>query len=259
MSGKKSSSSAPSSKKGKTVAKPTLAKKSPVSAKNKKHVSEDSDTDREDHTGIAENYGAAKKKDNRKSAKSVSSDDDSNSESSSGEDSEDEKGKPSASINNSFKQAVVAYVKLDDKSRELREKVSQINKKKKTFSEYILKTMGKQDMGTIGISDGKLHLNKCSKLAPINQDQVFYVLRKELGQSKAERMMDKIQDQREESTSVNLKRVTEKNKRSYLNSKYSGKDSDSSDDSDTDKHHRKASASSSSSSKKKGTHKSSRK
>lgn len=113
-------------------------------------------------------------------------------------------------ISDKFRRAVISYIKYDNKSRQLRELQSEINKKKKELSEIIIGKMDDTNMKTIAITGGKLHRNKADTQAPLKQDMILKTLKKELGRHKAADLMEKIQSQRPMTTRINLKRVKER-------------------------------------------------
>jgi hypothetical protein len=174
--------------------------------KNDKKSKRDEDTD----DAIVEEYGENKENKENKERRKKSTSKSGSKHRKPKDESESEEEEEEPIVSDKFRRAVISYIKYDNRSRDLRELQTALNKKKKELSEVIIGKMDDTNMKTVTITGGKLHRNKADTQAPLKQDMILKTLKKELGRHKAAELMEKIQAQRPMTTRINLKRVKER-------------------------------------------------
>jgi hypothetical protein len=111
-------------------------------------------------------------------------------------------------VSKEFQENVLKFVKIDDLKRKKREELTELSKQHKKCEEYILTYLEKIDQSTVEISDGTLKKNKSETKTAINQDLIRNTLMEKVKDPKlVEEILKTMDDKRQMSTHVNLKRV----------------------------------------------------
>ena len=123
-------------------------------------------------------------------------------------DKEDNDKEDKSKITEEFVEMVKCWVKLDDKIRDLQNKIKLLKNDKKEYESFILEYMDKIDEKVIEISDGKLRQNKSNTKTGLKEQNIqtaLFELTKD--SNKAFEMTKYIMDKRPSVERVNLKRT----------------------------------------------------
>lgn len=114
-------------------------------------------------------------------------------------------------VSDEFTQKVVAWVKLDDKIRELRAQTKEITQDKKELEEWILDYLDKIGEKSISIGDGNLRRNISKTKAPLKKENIYTTI-KDLtkDENKASLITQQIFENRPLTERINLKRTKNK-------------------------------------------------
>jgi hypothetical protein len=111
-------------------------------------------------------------------------------------------------ISPEFKQAVVKYLEVDDKLREIKEKNKILTTEKKQNEEFILNYLVTIDENLIDLPDGKLKKNVSKSQGPLKKELIQKTLTEIVGDSiKANFMTDQIIKSRPITERITLKRT----------------------------------------------------
>jgi hypothetical protein len=177
-------------------------------SKNNKFIDDISDSDeKEKKKGGGGGSGRAKRRDEPVS--DVGSSDDGGSED--GDEGEGEKG---YELHNEFKDKVVAYVKADDKIRELQNVLKDYRKIKKDSEEGILRHLERLGENMINVTGGKLRKNQYESKAALKKELIKEALAEKIKDVViVEELLNKMEDKREVKINVSIKRTFEREKK----------------------------------------------
>jgi hypothetical protein len=167
-------------------------------SKNNKFIDDVSDSDEKEKK--KSNGGAgAKKRD-----EPVSSD----------EEEGEEEGEKGYELHNEFKDKVVAYVKADDKIRELQNVLKDYRKIKKDSEEGILRHLERLGENMINVTGGKLRKNQYESKAALKKELIKEALAEKIKDVLiVEELLNKMEDKREVKINVSIKRTFEREKK----------------------------------------------
>ena len=114
-----------------------------------------------------------------------------------------------------FENQVKAYVKNDDRVKELQREIKELNQAKKVAEDSIMKHLERLGETNINITGGKLMINKYGAKASLKEEIIKEVLTEKIKDPKIiENIFDKIQEKREENAKIQmgLKRTGAKKK-----------------------------------------------
>jgi hypothetical protein len=114
----------------------------------------------------------------------------------------------SPKVTEEFKQKIIAWVKIDDDLKKIRETVKEIMDEKKQHEEYILAFMENMEQKEIAITDGKLSRQVTKTPEPLNKVHIQKALLevvKDEGKTKA--LTEHILNSRKTKEKVALKRT----------------------------------------------------
>ena len=118
-------------------------------------------------------------------------------------------------VTKTFRNNVLQWVEIDDKIKNIRNKVKELTTEKKQFEEYILNYLSQVEEESIVIKDGKLSKNETKTKAPLKKETIYQSLVQLVGDPiKATSMTDHIINSRPDVQRVNLKRTKMKGKSS---------------------------------------------
>jgi hypothetical protein len=171
-------------------------------SKNNKFIDDISDSDeKEKKKG---NGGAGARKKDEPVSDDGSSDGD-------GGEGEGEKG---YELHNEFKDKVVAYVKADDKIRELQNVLKDYRKIKKDSEEGILRHLERLGESMINVTGGKLRKNQYESKAALKKELIKEALAEKIKDVViVEELLNKMEDKREVKINVSIKRTFEREKK----------------------------------------------
>lgn len=111
-------------------------------------------------------------------------------------------------VTKEFKHNVLTWVGIDDKIREHRQKVKELNQKKKEFEEHILKYLTEVDEESIMLADGKLSKVVSKSKEPLKKENIHSALVEITGDAnKAVMLTEHILKSRKEVEKVRLSRT----------------------------------------------------
>lgn len=111
-------------------------------------------------------------------------------------------------VTKEFKHNVLTWVGIDDKIREHRQKVKELNQKKKEFEEHILKYLTEVDEESIMLADGKLSKVVSKSKEPLKKENIHSALVEITGDAnKAIMLTEHILKSRKEVEKVRLSRT----------------------------------------------------
>jgi hypothetical protein len=123
------------------------------------------------------------------------------------EDLDDDSDKDSES-DDDFTKSVVAWVKADNKQKEIRGENKLLNNIKKKSQGYIINYFVDNKQTNVSIPGGKIRLNKSTTKVGLKEDHLISILEKKLNsKAKAQKWAQEIYDSRPNSSRVNLKRT----------------------------------------------------
>jgi hypothetical protein len=173
------------------------------SSKNNKFIDDVSDSDEKEKkksTGVGR--GGARDKD--------VSDSDNSDDGGNGEDN----GEKGYELHNEFKDKVVAYVKADDKIRELQNVLKDYRKIKKDSEEGILRHLERLGENMINVTGGKLRKNQYESKAALKKELIKEALAEKIKDVViVEELLNKMEDKREVKINVSIKRTFEREKK----------------------------------------------
>lgn len=179
-------------------------------SKNNKFIDDISDSDekeKKNYDGRARAGGASGRAGGGASGRADDSDSNSNSE---GE-GEGEKG---YELHNEFKDKVVAYIKADDKIRELQNVLKDYRKIKKDSEEGILRHLERLGESMINVTGGKLRKNQYESKAALKKELIKEALSEKIKDVVVvEELLNKMEDKREVKINVSIKRTFEREKK----------------------------------------------
>lgn len=113
-------------------------------------------------------------------------------------------------VKREFKDNIKEWLSLDDKTKELKEKIKTLEDRKKVLSATIMNTMKENDIDNLSLnSGGKLKAYTSKTVAPLKKENIYNSLKSELGDDiKAEYLTSKIMDKttRDVKETTTLKR-----------------------------------------------------
>ena len=175
-------------------------------SKNNKFIDDVSDSDeKEKKKGNGGTGAGARKRDEPLSDGSSDGDGD-------GEgDGEGEKG---YELHNEFKDKVVAYIKADDKIRELQNVLKDYRKIKKDSEEGILRHLERLGESMINVTGVKLRKNQYESKAALKKELIKEALAEKIKDVViVEELLNKMEDKREVKINVSIKRTFEREKK----------------------------------------------
>jgi len=111
-------------------------------------------------------------------------------------------------VTKEFKNNVLTWVGIDDKIREHRQKVKELNQKKKEFEEHILKYLTEVDEESVLLADGKLSKVVSKSKEPLKKENIHSALVEITGDAnKAVMLTEHILKSRKEVEKVRLSRT----------------------------------------------------
>ncbi len=111
-------------------------------------------------------------------------------------------------VTKEFKHNVLTWVSIDDKIRESRQKVKELNQKKKEFEENILKYLTEVNEESVMIIDGKLSKVVSKSKEPLKKENIHSALVEITGDTnKAIMLTEHILKSRKEVEKVRLSRT----------------------------------------------------
>lgn len=174
-------------------------------SKNNKFIDDISDSDEKEKKNYDGRAGASGRAGGGASGRG--GDSDSNSE---GE-GEGEKG---YELHNEFKDKVVAYIKADDKIRELQNVLKDYRKIKKDSEEGILRHLERLGESMINVTGGKLRKNQYESKAALKKELIKEALSEKIKDVVVvEELLNKMEDKREVKINVSIKRTFEREKK----------------------------------------------
>jgi hypothetical protein len=174
-------------------------------SKNNKFIDDISDSDEKEKKKGRGGGGGAKKRD------SDGSDGGGDGGSEGGDEGEGEKG---YELHNEFKDKVVAYVKADDKIRELQNVLKDYRKIKKDSEEGILRHLERLGENMINVTGGKLRKNQYESKAALKKELIKEALAEKIKDVViVEELLNKMEDKREVKINVSIKRTFEREKK----------------------------------------------
>jgi len=127
-------------------------------------------------------------------------------------------------LDDTFKQSVVSYIKIDNMIKEYQDNIKELKEKKKTDEENILNFLEKNNTNTVNLQDGKLIRNQSETKMPLKIDIIKDALyegisKKYIGANETERkevvseILELMESKRQTKVRVNLKRTHVKTKK----------------------------------------------
>jgi hypothetical protein len=127
------------------------------------------------------------------------------------EDDEQEADVPEYEFKDEFREKVVAYVKSDDKIRELQKLMNDQKKVKKDCEEAILRHLERLGENMINISGGKIRKNQYESRGALKKEFIKESILEKIKDPKAvEDILTKMEEKRELKVSISLKRTFER-------------------------------------------------
>ena len=115
-------------------------------------------------------------------------------------------------ITEDFKSSVVNWVSIDDKIKELNNKIKELKEEKKEDEAVIINYLEKYKQDMIDITGGKLKKNITKTQTPLKKDLITSALNELINDSnKAVEMTDYIFSKRQTKEKINLRRMKNKN------------------------------------------------
>lgn len=116
-------------------------------------------------------------------------------------------------VTNGFKNDVLTWINIDDKLREHRSAIRDLNKKKKEFESQIINYLTEVEEDSIQVKDGFLKKSVTKSKEPLKKDNIKSALVEITGDdSKAAMLTEHILKSRKETEKVSLKRTLFKKK-----------------------------------------------
>jgi hypothetical protein len=125
-----------------------------------------------------------------------------------------EEGEKGYELHNEFKDKVVAYIKADDKIRELQNVLKDYRKIKKDSEEGILRHLERLGESMINVTGGKLRKNQYESKAALKKELIKEALSEKIKDVViVEELLNKMEDKREVKINVSIKRTFEREKK----------------------------------------------
>jgi hypothetical protein len=116
-------------------------------------------------------------------------------------------------VTNGFKNDVLTWINIDDKLREHRSAIRELNKKKKDFESQIINYLTEVEEDSVQVKDGFLKKSVTKSKEPLKKDNIKSALVEITGDdSKAAMLTEHILKSRKETEKVSLKRTLFKKK-----------------------------------------------
>jgi hypothetical protein len=126
----------------------------------------------------------------------------------------DGEGEKGYELHNEFKDKVVAYIKADDKIRELQNVLKDYRKIKKDSEEGILRHLERLGESMINVTGGKLRKNQYESKAALKKELIKEALAEKIKDVVVvEELLNKMEDKREVKINVSIKRTFEREKK----------------------------------------------
>lgn len=126
----------------------------------------------------------------------------------------EEDGEKGYELHNDFKDKVVAYIKADDKIRELQNVLKDYRKIKKDSEEGILRHLERLGENMINVTGGKLRKNQYESKAALKKELIKEALAEKIKDVViVEELLNKMEDKREVKINVSIKRTFEREKK----------------------------------------------
>lgn len=110
-----------------------------------------------------------------------------------------------------FKETVSNYISLDDRIKELKKEISEINKQKKIKEEYIINYLEETGENIINLKGNKLRKNKSEMKGSCNFDIIKEAIEEECNDELiTNKILQNIDDKRPKSIRTYLKRTSNK-------------------------------------------------
>ena len=123
-------------------------------------------------------------------------------------------GEKGYELHNEFKDKVVAYIKADDKIRELQNVLKDYRKIKKDSEEGILRHLERLGESMINVTGGKLRKNQYESKAALKKELIKEALSEKIKDVLiVEELLNKMEDKREVKINVSIKRTYEREKK----------------------------------------------
>ncbi len=123
-------------------------------------------------------------------------------------------GEKGYELHNEFKDKVVAYIKADDKIRELQNVLKDYRKIKKDSEEGILRHLERLGESMINVTGGKLRKNQYESKAALKKELIKEALSEKIKDVViVEELLNKMEDKREVKINVSIKRTYEREKK----------------------------------------------
>lgn len=124
-------------------------------------------------------------------------------------------------MSNDLKEKILTYIKIDDMIRKKRDEMKELNDKKKSFEEILLKYMGNNDATYFNVPGGKLIKNESETSGTLKQDIIKDAIIEGIKKEKLtdtddanKKIIDNIfnimEEKRGKVTNINLKRTFER-------------------------------------------------
>jgi len=128
--------------------------------------------------------------------------------------SDEGEGEKGYELHNEFKDKVVAYIKADDKIRELQNVLKDYRKIKKDSEEGILRHLERLGESMINVTGGKLRKNQYESKAALKKELIKEALSEKIKDVVVvEELLNKMEDKREVKINVSIKRTFEREKK----------------------------------------------
>lgn len=123
----------------------------------------------------------------------------------------DTDNKPTKTVSADFVHAVKKFVDVDNKLKDLKDRVKQLTTEKKDKEEFILEYLKSVNEEEVGIEDGKLKRTISKNPAPFKKESIEKALIEITGDSiQAQKLTDHIIKSRNVIERTNLKRIKNK-------------------------------------------------
>jgi len=116
-------------------------------------------------------------------------------------------------VTKTFRNNVLQWIDIDDKIKNIRNKVKELTTEKKEFEEKIITYLTEVEEDSIVIKDGKLSKNVTKTKAPLKKETIYQSLVELVGDAtKASTMTEHIINSRPDIQRINLKRTKNRKK-----------------------------------------------
>jgi hypothetical protein len=172
-------------------------------------ISESEDESNELNSNYGDRNSNKNKDINNNKNKDINSNKDRNKNKDKNEDSSDNEGE--YELNDEFKNKVIAYVKADDKLREIQNSMKDLRKIKKDTEEAILRHLERLGENMINITGGKLRKNQYESKEALKKEFIKEALSDKIKDVVAvEDLLEKMESKRKLKINVSIKRTFER-------------------------------------------------